>query len=152
MKPRVYVDTSVIGGCEDTEFQEASRRLLRAFNAGRATMVLSELTARELAVAPAHVRQVLATVSQDNIESLGLGAEAAALAQAYLAERVVTPSLEVDAPHIALATVARVDILVSWNFRHIVNLQRIHAFNAVNLKRGYPLLEIRSPLEVFADD
>ena len=57
-----------------------------------------------------------------------------------------------DAQHIALATVARVDVLVSWNFRHIVNLDRIRGFNAVNLRAGYPLLEIRSPLELWPDD
>ncbi len=53
-----------------------------------------------------------------------------------------------DAQHIALASVERVDILVSWNFRHIVNIDRIHAFNSVNLRLGYPLLEIRSSREI----
>lgn len=152
MKPRIYVDTSVVGGCEDPEFRDASRRLLDAFVTGRATVVLSELTLRELAQAPAPVRQVLTCVPVGHVETLALSAEADELAQAYLAERVVGPPMLVDALHIALATVARVDVLVSWNFRHIVNLRRIHGFNAVNLKRGYPLLEIRSPLEVFADE
>lgn len=152
MKPRVYVDTSVIGGCLDPEFQDASRRLIRAITNGRATIVLSELTARELAPAPATVREIIASIPPSNMENLAFSAEADDLAQAYLVERVVPPSFTADALHIAHATVARVDVLVSWNFRHIVNLQRIHAFNAVNLKRGYPLLEIRSPLEVFADE
>jgi hypothetical protein len=60
--------------------------------------------------------------------------------------------MRADALHIALATVARVDVLVSWNFKHIVNLTRIHAYNAVNLKRGYPLLEIRTPQEIVEDE
>jgi hypothetical protein len=60
--------------------------------------------------------------------------------------------MRADALHIALATVARVDVLVSWNFKHIVNLARIHAYNAVNLKRGYPLLEIRTPREIVEDE
>ena len=51
-----------------------------------------------------------------------------------------------------MATIAKVDVLVSWNFKHIVNLDRIHGFNAVNLRSGYPMLEIRSPLEVWTDD
>ena len=152
MKPRIYIDTSVIGGCVDPEFEFASLRLVRAVLSGRATMVLSELTTRELAPAPAAVREVLARIPSSSIENLGFCAEADDLAQAYLFEHVVTPSFSVDALHIAHATVARVDVLVSWNFRHIVNLQRIRAFNAVNLKRGYPLLEIRSPLEMFADE
>ncbi|MGH8591782.1 MAG: hypothetical protein ACREXX_21440 [Gammaproteobacteria bacterium] len=58
--------------------------------------------------------------------------------------------MRADAQHIALATVARVDVLVSWNFKHMVNLKRIHAYNSVNLKMGYPLLEIRTPREVQA--
>ena len=65
---------------------------------------------------------------------------------------VVGPSQRVDAQHIAIATVQRVDILVSWNFAHIVKWSRIRAFNAVNLERGYPPLEIRSPREVYHED
>ena len=57
-----------------------------------------------------------------------------------------------DALHIAVATIAKVDVLVGWNFKHIVNLDRIHGFNAVNLRLGYAMLEIRSPLEVWKDD
>jgi len=64
----------------------------------------------------------------------------------------ISARMRVDALHIALATVARVDVLVSWNFKHIVNLKRIHAYNAVNLKHGYPLLEIRTPREVPGDE
>ena len=71
-----------------------------------------------------------------------------ALANAYLEDGVVAESSLSDARHIAIATVARVDILVSWNYKHIVNINRIHILNSVNLKLGYPILEIRSPREV----
>lgn len=50
------------------------------------------------------------------------------------------------------ATVANVDALVSWNFRHVVNLARIHAYHGVNAELGYPTIEIRSPREVLADE
>jgi hypothetical protein len=60
--------------------------------------------------------------------------------------------MRADAQHIAIATVARVDVLVSWNFRHIVNLQRIRGYNSVNLRMGYPMIEIRTPREVLADE
>jgi hypothetical protein len=70
------------------------------------------------------------------------------LAKKYIGEGVLGGVKLVDAEHIAIATINRVDVLVSWNFRHIVNLQRIRRYNSVNLKYGYPLLEIRSPLEV----
>ena len=58
----------------------------------------------------------------------------------------------IDARHIALATVSHVNVLVSWNFRHIVNLWRIQAYNSVNLREGYSMLEIRTPREVVIDD
>ncbi len=74
--------------------------------------------------------------------------EAATLAEHYISARVVVETKRVDAQHIALATISRVDVLVSWNFKHIVNLQRIHGYNSVNLRFGYPLLEVRTPQEV----
>ncbi|MBI4862956.1 MAG: hypothetical protein HY815_22240 [Candidatus Riflebacteria bacterium] len=78
--------------------------------------------------------------------------ESEALAEEHVTHKVVSRRMLADAQHIAVATIARVDVLVSWNFRHIVNLDRIHGFNAVNLRSGYPMLEIRSPLEVWTDD
>lgn len=74
--------------------------------------------------------------------------EAEQLAKKYIEEKVVSIKHIVDAQHIAIASVERVDVLVSWNFQQIVNLNRIHAFNAVNLKIGYSMLEIRSPREI----
>ena len=152
MKPRVYTDTSVLGGYEDVEFREASRGLLTAFAAGELTLVLSELTLRELETAPESVRMALRQVPPDQIEALALSPEAEELAAAYVDEKAVGERMRADALHIALATVARVDVLVSWNFKHIVNLRRIHAYNAVNLKKGYPILEIRTPREVPGDE
>ena len=152
MKPRIYVDTSVIGGCEDDEFRDHSRCLMASFGRGDAVLVVSDLTLRELDVAPEAVRRVLRTVPPEHTEVLLLTAEAGELARAYVADGVVSDSMLADAQHIAMATVARVDVLVSWNFKHVVNLQRIHGYNAVNLRKGYPLLEIRSPREVLDDE
>jgi len=152
VKPRVYADTSVLGGCEDDEFRAPSVRLLEAFMRGEMTLVLSELTLRELETAPEAVRNRVPSVPRAHIEPLGLSPQAEKLAAAYIREGAIGVGMRLDALHIALATVARVDVLVSWNFKHIVNLRRIHAYNAVNLKNGYPLLEIRSPWEVLGDD
>lgn len=74
--------------------------------------------------------------------------EASALAEEYLTAGVIGSAHLEDARHIATATVQRVDVLVSWNFKHIVNLDRIRGYNSVNLRLGYALLEIRSPQEV----
>lgn len=152
MKPRVYPDTSVLGGCEDDEFRTASVRLLETFIRGEMTLVLSELTLRELETAPEPVRKLVASVPEAHVEPLGLSPEAEELAAAYIQDGAIGEGMRVDALHIALATVARVDVLVSWNFKHIVSLRRIRAYNGVNFKKGYPLLEIRSPWEVLGDD
>lgn len=148
MRPRVYTDTSVLGGCEDDEFRDPSRRLVEAFEAGKFILVLSELVLRELENAPDRVRTIVGRIPATSIEPVPLSPEAEELAAAYVEDGAIGSGMRADALHIAIATVARVDVLVSWNFKHIVNLKRIHAYNAVNLKRGYPLLEIRTPREV----
>ncbi len=53
-----------------------------------------------------------------------------------------------DWRHIATATIEKVDHLVSWNFKHIVNVFRIRGYNSVNIRNGYPQLDIRSPKEI----
>ena len=75
-----------------------------------------------------------------HIETLQLDAEARDLAEAYVSAGVLTAKMRADAQHIAIATRSRVDVLVSWNFKQIVNLERIHGYNSVNLRRGYPTL------------
>lgn len=149
---RVYVDTSVIGGCLDDEFRAPSLRLFDRSRAGDALLVISDTTLAELASAPAKVRAVIEDLPRKCVELIRQSAESEALAEEYIRQAVVSRRMLADALHIAVATVARVDVLVSWNFRHIVNLDRIHGFNAVNLRAGYPLLEIRSPLEVWKDE
>ena len=152
MAGRIYTDTSVIGGCEDEEFRVHSRRLMDAFVRGDLQLVLSELTLRELEAAPVAVRAALAAVPDGNIEVIRLTPAADDLARRYLAEGILRPNMLADAQHIAMATVANVDALVSWNFRHVVNLPRIHGYHGVNAKLGYPTLEIRSPREVLNDE
>jgi hypothetical protein len=141
-----------VGGCEDEEFAEHSIRLMESFVRGERVLVLSSLTVQELGAAPAEVRRRLASVPEGHIETLQLGAEAQNLAEAYVSAGVLGTRMRVDAQHIAIATVARVDVLVSSNFKHIVNLQRIHGYNSVNLRQGYPMIEIRTPREVLSDE
>jgi hypothetical protein len=152
MKRRIYTDTSVIGGCLDAEFRQSSLELLSLFMSGKAVIVLSDLTRLELEAAPAAVRQVLSEVAEANREYVELTEEASELANRYIEEGVLNRSKHVDAQHIAVATLARVDVLVSWNFRHIVNLDRIRGYNSVNMRYGYPLIEIRTPREVISHD
>ena len=148
----VYVDASVIGGCEDSEFAEASLALWRLFVKGAFVQVLSAHTLRELQGAPDSVRSRLLEIPEANQLVLMDTPEADALADAYLSHGIIGLGSRSDALHVALATIGRVDVLVSWNFRHLVNLGKIRLFNAVNLEQGYGLIEIRTPREVLADE
>jgi len=145
---RVYVDTSVFGGTQDEEFAEATKRFFERVKAGRFRVLVSQMTADELADAPPAVQQILRELPASSIERITAGQEALELATAYVSADALTSAQRADAIHVASATVARADLILSWNFKHIVNFDRIHKFNAVNLMRGYPQVEIRSPLEV----
>ena len=148
MRPRVYIDTSVIGGCLDEEFLAWSNRLVREINRGLKVAIISDLTLRELEGAPEPVKRVYAGLSKEYVEIVQLTEESEGLANEYVHQKAVEPQHIVDAQHIAIATVERVDVVVSWNFKQIVNLDKIHLFNSVNIKLGYSPLEIRSPREV----
>ena len=152
MRPRIYIDTSVIGGCEDDEFSCWSVRLFDEFRKGLKIAVISDLTRRELEKAPEKVKMTLESLPEAGLENVFLGDEAEALARKYVEEGVVAKRHWADAQHIAIAVVEKVDLLVSWNFQHVVNINRIRAFNSVNIKLGYQTLEIRSPREVIDEE
>ncbi len=147
-KPRIYADTSVIGGCLDDEFAEESLALLDMVRAGSVILLLSDILADELEPAPPEVQLLLGNLPPSSFEHVMSGEESEQLRDAYLRARVVGPGHTRDAHHIALATVLRADLLVSWNFKHIVHWDKIRRFNAVNLRQGYAPIEIRSPKEV----
>ncbi|MCG3199166.1 MAG: hypothetical protein GHCLOJNM_03675 [bacterium] len=149
-KLRIYVDASVVGGCEDMEFSADSLALWSRFERGDHIAVFSAHTLRELEGAPEPVRDQLLRIPPLHVVILGDSEEASELAGAYLAHGVVGPGSTSDALHVALATMSHADVLVSWNFKHIVNLGRIRQFNAVNLEMGYGILEIRTPKEVLS--
>ena len=98
--------------------------------------------------APAKVQAILKKIPEKNIEYVELSKDATELTKIYISEGVLTKSKIVDAQHIAIATINKVDVIVSWNFKHIVNIDKIRGFNAVNLKMGYSIIDIRSPWEV----
>jgi len=148
MKLRIYIDTSVIGGCLDDEFKDASMQLINKSRDGQIILVISDLTELELTDAPQEIQDIFDEIPEECIENAELSQEALSLVGKYISEGVISESKLADAEHIAIAAINRVDVLVSWNFHHIVNLKRIRGYNSVNLRYGYPLLEIRSPDEV----
>ena len=145
---RIYIDTSVLGGCFDPEFEPWSNGLMRDFRVGRLAPVLSDVTAAEVASAPGPVRELHQEMLALAGSVLPVTLEVLGLVGKYEARQILGARWRADMQHIALATIAGVDSLVSWNFRHIVRLEKIRLFNAVNVESGYRALSIRSPREV----
>lgn len=148
MTQRFYFDTSVFGGVFDIEFDEASIQLFEKVKLGQVICVYSDLTEGELFDAPQQVKDFFRDLPEKKLELVKITSEAIMLAQSYISENVVGKTSFDDCIHIALATIHKADILVSWNFKHIVNVYRIRGYNSVNLRLGYQTLEIRSPKDV----
>ncbi|NBP68032.1 MAG: PIN domain protein [Cytophagia bacterium] len=148
MIQKIYIDKSVVGGFFDEEFKEPTQKLFKRLQDNEIKFVISDLLELELIQAPKHVNELLLKYPNDRFERIELTQEALNLADQYIIEKVVGRTSLEDCRHIALATVNRVDVLASWNFKHIVNLDRIKGYNSVNLKLGYPLIEIRTPQEL----
>ena len=148
MKQRIYIDTSVVGGYFDEDLKEATKGLFQRLENIEIVFVISDLLELELIEAPLHVRELLLKYSSDKFERIKLTEEAVILADTYIAEKIVGKTSLEDCRHIALSTINRVDVLASWNFKHIVNETRIRGYNSVNLKLGYNQIKILSPLEI----
>ena len=146
-KLRVYADTSVFGGPFDDRFREPSNSFFEQVRWGRFQLVTSPLVRSEIAPAPQEVQGLFNDLSPLT-EIVDPSREALELRAAYVSAGIVTPKWAADALHVALATVAKCSLVVSWNFRHIVHFEKIPLYNAVNTLKGYPSIDIYSPLEV----
>jgi predicted nucleic acid-binding protein len=145
---RVYIDTSVFGGYFDDEFDSASRTFFEALFNGQAISLISDTLVAELVDAPERVQDLLEQALRCDSERLGLPEEAEELRDAYLTAGVLSGKWADDALHVAHAAVARADVIVSWNFRHLVNPLRIRGFNGVNAAQGYGPVVIMTPEDV----
>ncbi len=145
---RVYADSSVIGGCRDAEFATDSQRLIDWARQQQLTLLISETTLTEREAAPADVQSILKDLPLESLEMVALTTEVLSLRDAYVHAGVVGPRRVNDAAHVAAATVARADAIVSWNFKHIVRLEKMKGYNQVNLMNGYGILTIITPREV----
>lgn len=148
MQQRFYFDTSVFGGVFDIEFEEETLLLFEKVKLGQIKCVYSNLTETELSTAPERVRNFFEQIKPEHKEQVLVSAEAMQLAETYIREKVVGETSMDDCLHIAIATLNKVDILVSWNFKHIVNVYRIRGYNSINLRMGLPNLNIHSPKEI----
>ncbi len=148
---KIYADTSVFGGIFDTEFSEASKQFFNEIDSGRFILVTSAVVAAEIEPAPEHIREFFAkyashgTIAEVSNEALDLQSK-------YIDSGVVTRKSLNDALHVAIATVSSCDLIVSWNFKHIVHFDKIPKYNAVNILNDYQPIGIHSPLEVIEYD
>ncbi len=147
-KQRIYLDTSVFGGFFDDEFQEFTRPLFERINNGELTIIFSTILETELEFAPEKIRELVRNIKTEDTEFVEETDIAVELATEYITENVVGKTSYSDCLHIALATINQADLLISWNFKHIVNIERIRGYNSINIKNGYKQLEIRSPRDL----
>jgi predicted nucleic acid-binding protein len=150
--PRIYIDTSVIGGCFDEEFSTSSNNLFREIIEGKKIAVISDVTLLELEGASENIKNIIKKIPPENLILIYTDAESDYLSLQYIESGAISPKFADDAQHVALATIHNIDILVSWNFKHLVNFNRIMKYNAINLTNGYKTIEIRTPLEVLNDE
>ncbi len=143
----LYLDTSAIGGYFDDEWKDATQELWRQMEDGRWRFVTSLVAVEELEQAPPQVRDLFQRSfgPDDLLESTS---EIQDLAAAYVAQGVVSQKFQDDARHVAACTVHGIGLLVSWNFKHLVNVRREAGFNGVNLLKGHPAIRIVNPLEL----
>lgn len=147
MQLRLYIDTSVVGGFFEDEFEEATQAFFNRIFNKEFLVHFFEISEAELSMAPDYVRNLKDRIPADCYRYLELDNESRELAQMVINERILGKASLNDAFHIEIATINRLDELVSWNFKHIVNYDKIILFNSINLKLGYPMIDIRSPRE-----
>lgn len=148
MKQRIYIDTSVVGGYFDDEFSADTLLFFDRVISGELTIIVSELLEAELLRAPDFVKEFLSSIKESNKEKIKLSPAAIELADKYIEAKVVGKTSRADCQHIAMATLCNADVLVSWNFKHIVNLDRIRGYNGINYQNGHKMIEIRTPKEI----
>lgn len=149
-KPLIYLDNSVIGGYHDEIFTEDTRAFFRRIENGEFHVYYSDINDTELYLAPQHIQDVKSKIPSDCLTLVELDAESKKLGEHYIEEGILTIRSLNDAYHIAIASVNRLDLLVSWNFKHIVNYDKIRLFNASNRQLGYPEIDIRTPQELIS--
>ena len=148
MIQRIYIDTSVIGGYFDEEFEFYTKLFFEKVEQGKFKVIFSDILATELKGAPEEVLTFYQSIPRTQIEYVDQSEDSIQLGDEYINEGVVGKTSRTDCRHIALATLVNADILVSWNFKHIVNITRIRGYNSVNIKYGHRVLEIRTPREI----
>ena len=148
MIQRFYIDTSVWGGLFDKEFEMETVLLFDFVKTKQIFCLYSDITESELMKAPEKVKSYFDTFPANLKVKVDISPEILDLAKMYVSENVVGKTSFDDCVNIATTSVHRADFLISWNFKHIVNVYKARSYNAINMKLGYPILNIHSPKEI----
>jgi len=149
VKLRIYIDTSVVSAYVDDRLPERRRATVEFWSRlVEYEVAISELTKTEIeATGDRALREEMARLVQP-FAVRAIDDEARRWAQQYVRRGVFSPGTFEDALHVPVAVVSRQDMVVSWNFRHLVNRRRRALINEVNILMGYPTIEILAPPEV----
>ena len=149
-KLKLYLDTTIpsyLFALDSPERMEVTRRFMRLGHQQDSEMIISDVVMREVMATPEPKRSMML----EQIAALPvvpLTEEANVLARAYIEAGILPRSAIEDARHVAIATLNRVDALVSWNFGHLVNIRRSKGIGVLNEQKGLPHIEIITPEEV----
>jgi predicted nucleic acid-binding protein len=135
-KSRLYIDTSVIGGCFEEQFAIDSLRVIQYAEKGKVHLFVSDTVVEELEGAPGPVKEMFQKIPPASLTVLPLTQDILDLRDAYLTSKILTPASRNDAVHVAAATVSGAEAIVSWNFKHIVQLGKMRAYNRVTRIAG----------------
>ena len=144
---RFYLDTSVIGGVFDPEFRVSGRVFIEEVMARGDQFIVSPLVLDEIRSAPPRVGAYLDSLGSHTKVWIP-DARVAILRDAYIESGIITPKWLSDATHVAIATVSMCRAIVSWNYKHIVHMDKIPRYNEVNRRHGYEDIAIHTPDEV----
>lgn len=133
---RVYIDTSIIGGKFDSEFQKASEIFFEKVIENKFHLVISALVQEEIVAAPEKVKNFLEEELKHNALVIEVSEAALRLRESYLKANIVSKKSSNDALHVALATVNNCPMIISWNFKHIVHYEKIALYNSINILEG----------------
>jgi len=149
---KLYFDTSVFGftiANDAPKEREVTLKLFEEIKKGKYEVFISEVVLREINRAPeGKAVKLRDQIKRINPEELTLGYDSQLLAKEYMKRNIIPAKYEDDAFHIAIASVNNLDVIVSWNFKHIVKLKTKREVAGINTLMGYKPIEIYSPLEV----
>lgn len=147
---KFYLDTSIFGGLFDEGFDQPTHELFKFIERKNITVIYSRILGDELGLAPEHVRvkarESLLRVEVEYIEDITK--EVLDLANTYIEVGALKRRSINDAQHIAIATIAGANAIITWNFRHMANFIKIEQYNDINLQKGYRRINIYSPMEI----